>query len=455
MKALAKLDGARRTLAECRTLSEVKRIRDLAEAARVYARAAHLGREAQNDAAEISLLAARKAGELLRHLERGKTGPKELPASVAGNSAYRKVLKETNTPERTARHWQKLADIPQKVFETYAETTKQSGAEITTAGLIQASNVLAPRKSPAARRYPNPVLNTVIQGDVFHIPIRDEVFQMVMTSPPYFGLRFYEGNSPDAFGREKTVVQYITRTVEALREIRRVLRNDGVVFWNIADSYLPNKSLCLVPERIAIAAQDDGWIVRDIIIWQKPNCIPESVQDRCTRSYESVLMLVKQKNYFWDTESAVEPSVCFKKGTWGSAEKSLQSHPMRLHVPVKKRGGKYGDLKLSPPIGNAKHQVLNISTQEGNRTVMQETRNLRNVWTVPTANHRESHIAMFPEALVERAILCGSREGDTVFDPFAGSGTTGLAAKFLNRGFVLMDISEEYTELMLNRDEVA
>ena len=436
--ALAKLDRARQMLAESTTLPEVKKIRDIAEAAKVYARAANLGREAQNDAAVIALFANRKAGEILKQL--GKT-PKQSAAKVAGDSEYRKTLKDTGTPERTAQHWQKIADIPQKIFTTYVEATKKSGGEITTAGLIQTANVLAPRKPPPMKLNPNPVLNTVIQGDVFHIPIRDEIFQMVMTSPPYFGLRSYKGNSDDAFGREKTVAEYIKHTVEALREIRRVLRNDGVVFWNVADSYQPSKSLSLVPERIAIATQDDGWIVRDIIVWQKPNAIPESVEDRCTRSYESILMLTKSKNYFWNREQAVEPSVCFEEGG--------------LHVPVKKRGGKYGELKLSPPIGNAKHQVLNIGTLEGNRTVMRETRNLRNVWTIPTAPHRESHVAMFPEALVERAILCGSREGDTVFDPFAGSGTTGLAAKSLNRGFVLMDVSEEYTELMLSREEKA
>jgi hypothetical protein len=181
-------------------------------------------------------------------------------------------------------------------------------------------------------------------------------------------------------------------------------------------------------------------------------------------------MLVKQKSYFWNTEEAVEPSVCFEKGTWGSAEKSLQSHRSRLsetpgvkyggrygngfHVPVKKKGGKYGELKLSSPIGNVKHQTLNIGTLEGNRMIMKETRNLRNVWTIPTANHRESHVAMFPEALAERAIRCGSQEGDTVFDPFAGSGTTGLVAKSLKRSCILMDISAEYCELMQNRNAI-
>ena len=196
--------------------------------------------------------------------------------------------------------------------------------------------------------------------------------QTVVTSQPYFGLRRYAGGTDADFGREKTVTEYVMHTIEALREARRVLRPDGVVFWNIGDSYYgsgrghggrlsklsplcdPNpvpangkaKSLCLIPERIVIAAQDDGWIVRDIIVWQKPNAVPESVRDRCTRCYEVLVMLVKQRNYYWNSEEAVEPSVCWQKGTWGSAEKTLQARRA----------------KLLPPIGNTKHQQLSKAT---------------------------------------------------------------------------------------------
>ena len=230
------------------------------------------------------------------------------------------------------------------------------------------------------------------------------------------------------YGHEKNVTEYVEHTTQVLREIRRVLRNDGICFWNIADSYGQDKNLILVPERVAIAAQDDGWIVRSMIIWHKTNCVPESVQDRPTACYEYVLMLVKQKTYFWNSAEAVEPSASAGNGN--------------------------GELKLSPPIGNAKHQALKIGTLEGNRTPMLDTRHIRNVWSIPTTTHSESHVAIFPEALAERAILCGSREGDTVFDPFAGSGTTGLVAKSLNRNFVMMDISAEYCELMQSRTEI-
>jgi hypothetical protein len=148
---LANLEAARQTLAECRTLSEVKKIRDIAEAVRVYVRAAHLGRESQNYAAEISLEASRRAGEILKQLERGKTGPKELPASVADNSEYAQTLKDTQTPERTAQHWQTLTDIPEETFTDYIQQSKDLKTEITQAGLLKAA------KTAANRKYPTPV----------------------------------------------------------------------------------------------------------------------------------------------------------------------------------------------------------------------------------------------------------------------------------------------------------
>jgi DNA modification methylase len=197
------------------------------------------------------------------------------------------------------------------------------------------------------------------------------------------------------------------------------------------------KSLCLIPERIVIAAEDDGWIVRDIIIWHKPNAVPESVGDRCTRCYEVLLMLVKQRNYYWNSEEAVEPSICWEKDTWGSAEKTLQARRA----------------KLLPPIGGPKHQQLDKATLVGNRMIMKLTRHLRDVWTIPTHSHRESHIAMFPEELAARCIRIGSKEGDVVLDPFAGSGTTGLVAERLKRNAVLIDISTEYVVMMKRRLE--
>ena len=147
---LANLDKARLALAEARTLPDVKRIRNMAEAARVYAKAAHLSKEALDYAAEIKLLAERKAGEILAKLDRGKPGPR-LAASVAGNSEYRSALDDTNTPERTAQHWQEVAAVPADVVATYLKETKKSDAPVTTSGVLKQfrkSQRLATEKEP-------------------------------------------------------------------------------------------------------------------------------------------------------------------------------------------------------------------------------------------------------------------------------------------------------------------
>jgi DNA modification methylase len=267
---------------------------------------------------------------------------------------------------------------------------------------------------------------------------------MVMTSPPYLRLRQYSGNPSDAFGQEKTVAEYVAHSVEALREVRRVLKDDGVVFWNISDTYdRATKSLCLVPERVAVAARDDGWIVRDIIVWHKPSPVPESVRDRCTRSYEPILMLAKQKHYYFDCDAIAEPSVCFQRSLQGGSMRAPKKEggAQRLsHAPVKKAGCKYGKLKLA-------------EGQAGKQIEMKPTRNRRNVWTIATEPHKDSHIAQFPSELPRLCIKAGSRPGDLVLDPFAGSGTTGIVARELGRNAVLLDISAEYARKMREKLE--
>jgi DNA modification methylase len=305
----------------------------------------------------------------------------------------------------------------------------------------------------------------IVRADAFHIPLAFESVQMVVTSPCYYRLRKYAGHTDDAFGWEKTVALYVRNTLKILREIRRVLRSDGVVFWIVCDTYYGSnrgrgsrskvnpycepspllgqglaKCLCLIPDQIRLAARNDGWIVRSNIIWSKPNCIPESVKDRCAHSYEDVIMLTRQGSYSFNTAEAVEPSVCWQKGTWGSAEKSLMNRRAKLQLTMRD-GNKVGcskTAKKSPPI-------------VGNRILRRPTRNLRDVWSIPTHAHPDDHVAIFPEALAERCIRIGSRPGDAVLDCFAGSGTTGVAAERLGRRAILMDISEEYCQLMMRK----
>ena len=159
---LAQLDKARQMLAESRTLFEVKSIRDKAEAAKVYAKAANLGQESQNYAAEIALLAARKAGEILQQLERTS---KQSAATVSGDSEYRQTLDETGTPERTAQRWQKLADIPQPVFENYISAAKEKRQDITTSGLLKAVPTSKPQSKPQTLNRPIHILRHWIKTE--------------------------------------------------------------------------------------------------------------------------------------------------------------------------------------------------------------------------------------------------------------------------------------------------
>ncbi|KKL45453.1 hypothetical protein LCGC14_2355520, partial [marine sediment metagenome] len=237
-----------------------------------------------------------------------------------------------------------------------------------------------------------------------------------------------------AYGLEPTVEMYVQHTVEILREIRRVLRDDGVVFWNIGDSYaasnrgsgghspkqdsnrgswtpgnhrneisdgLKPKDLCLIPFRVALAAQADGWWVRSDIIWAKPNPMPESVTDRPTRSHEYILMLTKSAKYYWDAEAV-------KENTSGNTHS---------------RG-----TKLSPPSETTSEQHIQVDGRRAHKDWSRYTpeilshRNLRSVWTFTTEPYPEAHFAVFPEELPKRCILAATRTGDLVLDPFAGSG---------------------------------
>jgi DNA modification methylase len=200
-----------------------------------------------------------------------------------------------------------------------------------------------------------------------------------------------------AYGFEPSVQLYVEHTIEIMREIRRVLRDDGLLFWNIADTF-KHKSLACVPQRVAIAAVEDGWVLRDSIVWAKPNPMPESVKDRLTRSHETILMLAKTESYNWNPEAAREPATSKDAGPDGK-------------------------------------------------------RNMRNVWTIALQPFRGAHFAPFPEELVRRCILLATKPGDLVLDLFGGSGTTGKVAMELGRRSVLLDIN--YTGDEGGYDELA
>ena len=304
---------------------------------------------------------------------------------------------------------------------------------------------------------------TIYHGDARAMALPDKSVQCVVTSPPYWGLRKYEGEQQIegwgcAYGLEPTPEMYVEHTIEFLREIRRVLRDDGVMFWNIGDSYsgsgkgigsdhgkgvftdtdipktdwrdLKPKDLCLIPFRVALAAQSDGWWVRSVIIWSKPNPMPESVKDRPTSSYEFILMLTKSQRYYWDADAVRETAQ-----DWGMRD--------RTNWSARVFAESYGQ---TPQSGG---ENCNFATSG---------RNLRDVWTIPTQpfpaelrKDGQHHFAVFPEKIPETCIKAATKEGDTVLDPFAGSGTTLAVAKKLGRKAIGIDISEDYCELCVKR----
>ena len=286
--------------------------------------------------------------------------------------------------------------------------------------------------------------------------LEPESVNTCVTSPPYYNLRDY--GIPGQIGREETPEEYIDKLTAVFREVRRVLRSDGTLWVNIGDCYTAKSRLRLreykgkdligVPWMLAFALRRDGWYLRQDIIWQKPNAMPESVRDRCTKSHEYIFLLSKAPRYFFDAEAISEPiagsstkrylqSLENQKGS--SRQPGKSNGPMKAALP-RFGGEKYGD-----------STEVNTRTKSGNVYVPAMRRNKRDVWTIGTANFKGAHLAVFPEKLIEPCILAGCPEGGTVLDPFAGSGTTGVVAKRLCRNFIGIEINAEYASMAADR----
>jgi DNA modification methylase len=287
----------------------------------------------------------------------------------------------------------------------------------------------------------------LIQADARHIPLRDACVQMVVTSPPYLGLRDY--GIAGQIGLERSYEEYVAELVTVFREVRRVLADDGVVWCNLGDSYgsgtwsgrqtsqtgkhgyweNPNiglrngfaaKQLMGIPWRVAFALQADGWYLRSDIIWAKPNPMPESVTDRPTKSHEYLFLLSKSSCYFYDAAAIAEDGV----------------------IPVGTKGA-YSSVE--------RWQMAGLNSRPPEYWTYTGKRNKRSVWTVNTMPYSGAHFATMPEKLVEPCILAGSRLGDRVFDPFIGSGTVGAVAERLGRRWVGTDLNPAYHHLAKKR----
>lgn len=279
-----------------------------------------------------------------------------------------------------------------------------------------------------------------------------------VTSPPYYGLRDY--GVSDQIGLENTPDEYIANLVAVFREVRRTLRDDGTLWVNIGDSYarqagneesklnslhtmsvgqkkvheeggmrkgknkppegLKPKDLIGIPWMLAFALRADGWYLRQDIIWHKPNPMPESVKDRCTKAHEYIFLLSKSQKYYFDNVAIEEDA---KWERWGNQTEN------------KKHSGTAGHLG-----GKTKEELP-----------IRDKKNRRSVWSVATKPYKGAHFAAFPPDLIEPCILAGAPEGGVVLDPFGGSGTTAGVAVKNNRKTILCELNEEYTHLVPDR----
>jgi len=279
----------------------------------------------------------------------------------------------------------------------------------------------------------------VLLGDIRSIApsFPDDFFQAVVTSPPYFGHRNYSGFlNAHELGQEREPEEYIENLVTVFRQLRPKLKSDGLMWLNLGDTYR-EKSLVGIPWRVALALQDDGWILRSDIIWYKPNAMPSSVKDRPTTDHEYVFMFARTAQYYYDADAIREPHVTF-------SEKS------------KMRGGRnhFGKSGGTPEVGkNAGNN--NLHDGRWDQAFHPLGRNRRTVWEIPLSKFRDAHFAVYPERLVELCILAATREGDRVLDPFTGSGTTGVVAYRLNRQFVGVELSPDYQSMAQRRLDAA
>lgn len=268
--------------------------------------------------------------------------------------------------------------------------------------------------------------NYVLVGDVLDKlkDLPEESIQCCVTSPPYWGLRNYQEEKQ--LGLEETPEEFVENMVKVFREVKRVLKKDGTCWINIGDSYY-NKSLAGIPFRVAFALQQDGWYLRQDIIWHKPNPMPESVKDRCTKSHEYIFLLTKSSKYYYDIDAIREP---FNEG---GIKRITQKNINNQFGSERGNGG-------AKPNGNMK-AVGDVDLG----------RNKRSVWTITTKPFSEAHFAVFPPELPTLCIKAGSKEGDVVLDPFMGSGTTAWVAQRLSRKWIGVELNPEYVKIIKKR----
>ena len=319
--------------------------------------------------------------------------------------------------------------------------------------------------------------------------------QCIVTSPPYWGLRDY--GAEGQIGLEPTLTEFLAHLVEVFGLAHQLLADDGTLWLNMGDSYssggrtsydtddklnarghssrpcsgLKPKDLVGQPWRLAFALQDAGWYLRQDIIWHKPNPMPESVRDRCTKAHEYLFLLTKSERYYFDQEAIIEPcspntharlaqnvaeQIGSARANGGAKTNGNMKAVARSSVDqgVGHRSGPPGNpspTRYPRKLAEAGRGKKNNVSFDAAMAIMPTMRNKRSVWTIATESYSEAHFATFPQALVEPCILAGSRPGDIVFDPFLGSGTTAQVAQRLGRKWIGCELNPLYVQLQAER----
>jgi DNA modification methylase len=269
----------------------------------------------------------------------------------------------------------------------------------------------------------------------------DQSVQTCITSPPYFGLRDYGVDGQ--IGLEATPGEFVARLVEVFREVRRLLRDDGTLWLNLGDTYRGGELLG-IPWRAAFALQDDAWRLRQDVIWSKPNPMPESVKDRCTKAHEYLFLLSKSPDYYYDQVAIREPAAPSSIARWAQDVESQAGSnrvPGKTNGAMKAVGGRSKRDSFARVGAVAKHVLPGQSAAQHRADREDDTfdvasRNKRSVWTVPTMPFKGAHFATFPERLIEPCVLAGAPAGGVVLDPFMGTGTTAVVAERMGRRWV-------------------
>ena len=299
----------------------------------------------------------------------------------------------------------------------------------------------------------NDIKNKIFCGDSLDVlsSFPNNCIDLVVCSPPYFNLRNYKHDKQ--IGTEKTPKEYVANLINIFRECKRVLKKEGSIWINISDSHDANKSLIGIPERFVIAMQDElNLIRRNTIIWYKPSCMPSSVKDRFTIDFEYLYFFTKEPCYYFETQYEPMKTIIKEKEYKGTAVKDYAANGVQNPSDIKRRmiegykaKIKFGGNKFPDEVGK---------TYSGNVWVPNENleRIKRSVWAINTGNSKESHFATYPEELIEVPIkACTKKREGIVLDPFAGSGTTLIKTKKMERNYVGIELNPEYVDLINRR----